>query len=223
MSSELLRHIAIWIAFALVGVVCLLISAFVELAGLGLAAHLFTESLGGTMGLILLVAIAIATFVGALAVHEVGHLVMGWLVGMTPLMAQLGPMILHPVAGRWRLRWDSREPLIAARAFCTFHRIGRKRVILYALGGCLANLILFLAAAPFVLVVPGPARPIVLLLAAHSLVAALANPSPIHSFGLDTDGMMVVKLLVRQPWTIANFQSNWQSAWQTRVGPAESM
>jgi hypothetical protein len=211
LNSELLRRLIFWSACSLAGVVLLLSSAVVELAGICVAAWSIIDSLGGTMGLGVLVAAGAATLLSALAIHELGHLVAGWFVGMTPLMAHLGPLVLRPVDGRWRLRWDGSQSLIAARAFCSFHRIARQRVIFYLLGGCLANLALFLAIVPALFFLTGPARGLGLLLAVHTLVACLSSLIPIHLLGLDTDGLAVAKLLARRPWTIANFQPHFRS------------
>jgi hypothetical protein len=182
--------------------------AVVELIGVCVAAAGLPASWGQSGQLAFVVVGMPASFLVALALHEVGHLLAGAAAGFQPLLAHVGPLTLKPVNGSWRLVWDRRQSWLHARALVAYRPTGRGPLLALALGGCIANLAAGLALVALVVVTPSPVRSIAVLAALNSLVTGLVNLAPVRLLGYDSDGLCVLRLLWqrkptafnRQPW-----------------------
>jgi hypothetical protein len=186
----------------------MLATALVELLGVCVAAGSLPASWGALGQLGFVVVAMPASFVVALALHEVGHLLAGAGAGFRPLLAHVGPLTLKPVHGRWRLVWDRRQSWLQARALVANRPASRGSLLTLALGGCVANLAGGLALAMVAVFMPPFGRSIAAFLALNSVITGVVNLAPLRLLGYDSDGLCVLRLLWQrearsfnqQPW-----------------------
>jgi hypothetical protein len=184
----------------------MLATALVELLGIGVLAGNLPASWGrlGQLGFVL-VGIP-ASFLVALALHEVGHLLAGAAAGFRPLLAHVGPITLKRVDGSWRLVWDRRQSWLLARALVANRPAGRGPLLTLAMGGCIANLAGALALAVLAVFTPSLGGSVAGLAALNCLVTGLVNLAPLRLLGCDSDGLCVLRLL----WQRQARPFNWQ-------------
>jgi hypothetical protein len=138
------------------------------------------------------------TLVLAIAVHELGHLLGGRPVGLSPRFAHVGPITLARQGGRWPLGWDARQPWLG-RAVCDPQRTSRWRAAVFVGAGPLASLVA--AAAAGLLAVAS--SPSLLgcwagLFAVHSLSFGIVNLLPLRELSQPSDGLVLWPLLTGQ-------------------------
>ncbi len=144
-------------------------------------------------------------------VHEVGHALVGHLVGFRFVSVRIGPVCFSKGTGRWRLKWQSLGPaglggfmLGLAACIPDGDRMIRLRWALFTAGGVAANLLVAGLAWAVVIFAPTPASAMAALalglLTGFALTGALlvVNLVPIQmSSGLRFDGAHIANALAR--------------------------
>ncbi len=142
-----------------------------------------------------------AVIMGVVVVHEVGHLLAGWMVGFRFSRISIGPLCLKIEHGR--LKVEGRGRLTGAAGYAGMHvnsvRRLRRRLLIFTLGGPTANLLSFAAMIALLdYSAPGtpnnwmalPAR----LFAQISLIIGLVNLVPFSVGALFSDGARIAML-----------------------------
>jgi hypothetical protein len=142
----------------------------------------------------------LVTFFLALMVHEAGHLLGGWLVGLTPQFASVGPFTFTHHLDGWRLGWDCRQPWFGGSALCVPEPANLEQEAVHIAAGPLANFVVLVIAAPLALA----SSPSLIgcwlgLFAVHSLYLGLVSLVPIRHRGLASDGLRLCQLLADRP------------------------
>lgn len=142
-----------------------------------------------------------AVIMGVVVVHEVGHLLAGWIVGFRFSRISIGPLCLKIEHGR--LKVEGRGRLTGAAGYAGMHvnsvRRLRRRLLIFTLGGPTANLLSFAVMIALLdYSAPGapnnwmslPAR----LFAQISLIIGLVNLVPFSVGALFSDGARIAML-----------------------------
>ena len=81
----------------------------------------------------------LAIAVIGVAIHELGHLIAGWSVGMSFVGVQAGPLVAHNINGTWALRL--RPVIHSGQAMMSLGRIRRmrKRLAVFVIGGPISS------------------------------------------------------------------------------------
>jgi len=142
---------------------------------------------------------------GCLLFHELGHIVLGDLVGLRLVGFGVGPLGWAHAGDRWRpnIRYDKLLGGHTAMVPTTPRNI-RGRVIIHTLGGPLASATLGTIGAIVLLLIPGPAWPaalgrIVALTIGFALGDFLFNLLPVDSEAQYSDGAFLWQMIRRGP------------------------
>lgn len=139
-----------------------------------------------------------------LAIHEIGHLLAGRLVGFRPLLLAVGPLWIERKVDRWRVTLNRTLALwggVAASAPVDDRDLRRRTLIGVAGGPCASVLAGVAVLAPLGWLssptLGGGGDPPLLptVLGAGSIVIGLVTLFPGRTSGLDTDGARILRLL----------------------------
>ncbi len=182
------------VAFLLLGTACGLFAMLLVLV------PPLTSSLGSALGLSLLCGVIPLLFLLTIVCHEAGHLLGGWMAGLSPRFARVGPITLVRERAGWRLRWDSQNSWLGGYAECQGRAAERWRMILFLLAGPATNLLCGLLAG-FLIAAPLPAllRGWLGLFAILSLFYGSVNLLPFREQHLNSDGLALLRLLRQKP------------------------
>lgn len=162
---------------------------------------LMTGALGSPFGLVIGLAGFVAAYPVALLGHELGHVFAARFVGWPVQSITVGPVSCERRGVRWTVRWNWRAHWMWGEVCISAGQFDRWRTALFAVGGPAANLLGLAVALLFV----GPRWPdavrgVAAVLAAHSLFLLAATLVPAREKGLDTDGLVLLKLITKPTW-----------------------
>jgi hypothetical protein len=138
------------------------------------------------------------TLILAAAAHEGGHLLAARVVGMRPLFARLGPVMVTLVGKGWRFGWDRRAEWVTGLAVCDLRGTNRGQRLLFIAGGPLMSLASATVAA--VLALAAPSAVVACwsgLYAVHSALLGILCLLPIEERRLASDGLALWRVLTR--------------------------
>jgi hypothetical protein len=139
--------------------------------------------------------------------HEVGHFVAGWLVGMRLRSFAVMQFLVYKTVGSWRIRWDSKIGFLGGLVlnYSTISTGFRWRNVVMVAGGPAVNLLLALAAFVFSLSLPANpwgenpwfGQPFfhLNLLIGVSMYFFFNNIWPSRGSGIENDGMLLLQLI----------------------------
>ena len=147
-----------------------------------------------------------AALYGAILFHELGHLLLGDIVGFRLTSFAVGPVRLFRFGGRWRvqMRYDKLFGGHTAMVPTTAKNI-RARAMVLMLGGPLASALLGAIGTICLLVIPGPTWPAALgrtvgLATGLAFGDFLFNLLPLASEAQYSDGARLWQMYRRGPW-----------------------
>jgi Peptidase family M50 len=143
--------------------------------------------------------------------HEVGHVLAGWLVGMRLRSFAVMQFLVYKTVSGWRIRWDSKLGFLGGLVlnYSTISTGFRWRNVVMVAGGPAVNL--FLAITAFVFSLSMPADPWgknswfgqpffhLNLLIGVSLYFFFNNIWPSRGSGFENDGMLLLQLIQNDP------------------------
>jgi Zn-dependent protease len=143
--------------------------------------------------------------------HEVGHVLAGWLVGMRLRSFAVIQFLVYKTVGGWRIRWDSKMGFLGGLVlnYSTIATGFRWRNIVMVAGGPAVNLLLAITTFVFSLSLPANSwgtnswfgQPFfhLNLLIGVSLYFFFNNIWPSRGNGLENDGMLLLQLIQNDP------------------------
>ena len=150
-------------------------------------------------------------FILSVFLHEVGHVITGWLVGMRLSSFAVMQFLLYKTVGGWRIRWDSKMGFLGGLVtnYTTITTGFRWRNAVMVAGGPAVNLLLAITAFVFSLSMPASLRGEdswfgyllfhLNLLIAVSLFLFFNSIWPSRDGGFDNDGMLLLQLIQNDP------------------------
>ena len=149
-------------------------------------------------------------FISSIFLHEVGHALAGWLVGMRLSSFGVLRFLVYKTVGGWRIRWDSKMGSLGCVMNYTTITTGfRWRNVVMVAGGPAVNLLLAINAFVFSLLLPtspwggnswfGQLLFHLNLLIAVSLFLFFNNIWPSRGDGSENDGMLLLQLIQNDP------------------------
>ena len=183
---------------ATVGLICLVLSyhwwrlwsEYKDLPAPGLLADLFLLQ---------------AAILAGTLIHELGHLIAGWIVDMKLRSFQAGPVIGVIRNGRWKFKVDLKQFSAGAVGMAPLHLENlRGREAFMILGGPIASLVTGMATGVAALCANGqiwePMWAFLSMLSVVSLVAGVVNLIPQTPDALYSDGAQIYALIKNEPW-----------------------
>jgi hypothetical protein len=167
----------------------------------------------------------------AIAWHELGHVIGGWLSGFRLVLFTAGPLRIDRQGERLRMSWN-RTPSLWGGVAATTPSPGetsdmRRKMMTMVAGGPLASLLggLLLLAAFWLRAGEGPLRLALLVGGAVSLTIALATLLPFSSGGFVNDGQRILQLLRGgesvERWIAGANLSAWSMTTRARQWPED--
>lgn len=157
----------------------------------------------------LLLAIPVVFFL-IVFIHEMGHILGGLLVGFRFLLLLVGPIRVWGTGRGLQFGLNTHIAMMGGLSACvpdlTF---SRWRCLVYMAGGPLASLFTLLASLPLLVIAQNvsPALEFVAVLAVFiSLPLFILTILPFKSSGYDTDGKLILSLLLNRPTALKRIQ-----------------
>lgn len=197
-----------WVGSVLGGVVGALIGALIVPWFMGRPTGGPGSSVNIGLPLILLASLPLAWLV-AVGIHELGHLIGGWLIGGRFLLWVVGPIkvLRTPKGIQWG--WNRSVNVAGGMGACLPHdcsRLTARQLIVMVLGGPIASLVLWgLLQGLLFVVEPVPGRIATAVAGVLTVTAYLA---------------LLLSILTLAPFTAGGFKSDGRRAWDlSRSGP----
>jgi len=136
-------------------------------------------------------------YLAAVAIHELGHLLAGWTVGLQFEEVAIGPLRIERKSGQWK--FQARHHLIGGYTSMSLDRIRRvrTRLIFLVAGGPLASFVSGTCALLGVVMIANDPnlRSVLGWFGCFSLWVTIVNLLPSHSSGRVNDGLLLRTLL----------------------------
>jgi hypothetical protein len=190
-----MRAFGIWLVFALTLAPFALLTTATMLGVLAAVVIALGKEYGLTVGLLLTGSSFAASYAVGMAVHEVGHVLGGGLVGWRARFARVGPVTWTRRGERWRCGWAWRANWLTGKVETDLGPPDHWRLVVLLLAGPVANVVL----AAFVgvaVVLPAPVlvRCEAGVLAVISFSLGALSLFPIRERGQASDGLNLGRL-----------------------------